>query len=140
MRTTAALTMTLASLLLGACGSTHDAVTTRTVTVEQQANAPAGASQTKPSPVAKVPARTEPNLIAEAEAKAVLHGKAKVHLRQFAQALRGYASCMRANGVAYPSPNVGGHGQVDTKLDTTTAQFKAAEAKCTAQRLAKYGG
>jgi hypothetical protein len=138
-RTAVALTTTLAALVLGACGSSHGVVT-RTVTVPSEAAA--GGSQTKVPPAPGVPARTEPNLIAEAEAKAVLHGKSNARLHQLARALTSYASCMRANGVAYPRPHATPNGRVlDTRgLDTTTAQYKAANSKCTAQRLAKYGG
>ncbi|HEX5310009.1 MAG TPA: hypothetical protein VFW38_13135 [Solirubrobacteraceae bacterium] len=51
---------------------------------------------------------------------------------RFKQALAGFASCMRKNGVNVPSPNTSGKGPVfSTKgLNTESAQFKAAAAKC----------
>ena len=47
-------------------------------------------------------------------------------------ALNKFAACMRSNGVNVPAPNTSGSGPLfDTKgLDTTSASFKAAEAKC----------
>ena len=47
-------------------------------------------------------------------------------------ALAKFATCMRENGVNVPAPNTSGTGPVfDTKgIDTSSAQFKAAEAKC----------
>ena len=47
-------------------------------------------------------------------------------------ALNKFAACMRSNGVNVPAPNTSGNGPLfDTKgLDTTSASFKAAEAKC----------
>ncbi len=61
-------------------------------------------------------------------------GGAGARLRSpaFKQALTKFASCMRENGVNVPAPNTSGGGPVfDTKgIDTASAQFKAAEAKC----------
>jgi hypothetical protein len=50
----------------------------------------------------------------------------------FKAALAKFATCMRQNGVNVPAPNTSGSGPVfDTKgIDTSSAQFKAAEAKC----------
>jgi hypothetical protein len=50
----------------------------------------------------------------------------------FKTALTKFAACMRENGVNVPAPNTSGNGPVfDTKgIDTSSAQFKAAEAKC----------
>jgi hypothetical protein len=50
----------------------------------------------------------------------------------FQAALAKFATCMRQNGVNVPAPNTSGSGPVfDTKgIDTSSAQFKAAEAKC----------
>jgi hypothetical protein len=50
----------------------------------------------------------------------------------FKAALAKFATCMRENGVNVPAPNTSGSGPVfDTKgIDTSSAQFKAAEAKC----------
>jgi hypothetical protein len=48
------------------------------------------------------------------------------------QALTKFADCMRKNGVNVPEPNTSGNGPIfDTKgIDTASAQFKSAEAKC----------
>jgi len=50
----------------------------------------------------------------------------------FKQALAKFATCMRENGVNVPEPNTSGSGPIfNTKgLDTTSAQFKAAQSKC----------
>jgi hypothetical protein len=50
----------------------------------------------------------------------------------FQAALAKFASCMRQNGVSVPAPNTSGSGPVfNTKgIDTSSSQFKAAEAKC----------
>ncbi len=50
----------------------------------------------------------------------------------FKTALAKFATCMRQNGVNVPAPNTSGSGPVfDTKgIDTSSTQFKAAEAKC----------
>jgi hypothetical protein len=47
-------------------------------------------------------------------------------------ALTKFATCMRQNGVNVAAPNTSGKGPVfDTKnIDTSSAQFKTAEAKC----------
>jgi hypothetical protein len=57
---------------------------------------------------------------------------ARGHNPAFRQILSTFAACMRQNGVNLPSPNSSGTGPVfDTKgINTTSAQFKAAEAKC----------
>jgi hypothetical protein len=51
---------------------------------------------------------------------------------RYKQAVAKFAACMRENGVNLPEPNTSGTGPVfDTKgLNTGSAQFKAAEAKC----------
>jgi hypothetical protein len=48
------------------------------------------------------------------------------------QQLTKFAACMRTNGVKLPAPNASGKGPIfDTKgIDTTSAAFKAADAKC----------
>ncbi len=48
------------------------------------------------------------------------------------QALAKFAACMHENGVSLPAPNTSGKGPIfNTKgIDTTSATFKAAEAKC----------
>jgi hypothetical protein len=50
----------------------------------------------------------------------------------FKAALAKFATCMRQNGVNVPAPNTSGKGPVfDTKgIDTSSTQFKTAEAKC----------
>ena len=50
----------------------------------------------------------------------------------FKAALTKFATCMRENGVNVPAPNTSGNGPIfNTKgIDTSSAQFKAAEAKC----------
>lgn len=50
----------------------------------------------------------------------------------YQQAIAKFASCMRENGVNVPQPNTSGNGPVfNTKgLNPSSAQFKAAEAKC----------
>src|SRR5271166_462995 len=52
----------------------------------------------------------------------------------FQQALAKFSACMTENGVKLPAPNTSGKGPIfNTKgVDTTSAQFKAADAKCRA--------
>jgi hypothetical protein len=59
-------------------------------------------------------------------------GGARFKSPAFQAALAKFATCMRENGVNVPAPNTSGNGPVfDTKgIDTTSAKFKAAEAKC----------
>jgi hypothetical protein len=59
-------------------------------------------------------------------------GGARFKSPAFKAALAKFATCMRENGVNVPAPNTSGAGPVfDTKgIDTSSAQFKAAEAKC----------
>ncbi len=59
-------------------------------------------------------------------------GGARFKSPAFKSALAKFATCMRENGVNVPAPNTSGTGPVfDTKgIDTSSAQFKAAEAKC----------
>jgi hypothetical protein len=59
-------------------------------------------------------------------------GGARFKSPAFQAALAKFATCMRENGVNVPAPNTSGSGPVfDTKgIDTSSAQFKAAEAKC----------
>lgn len=56
-------------------------------------------------------------------------------------ALTKFASCMRSNGINLPAPNTSGTGPVfDTKgLDTTSAAFKAADAKCSPDLPQTFG-
>jgi hypothetical protein len=50
----------------------------------------------------------------------------------FKQALTKFATCMNENGVAIPKANTSGNGPIFNSkgLDTSSAKFKAAEAKC----------
>jgi hypothetical protein len=59
-------------------------------------------------------------------------GAARFDSPTFKAALAKFATCMRQNGVNVPAPNTSGSGPVfDTKgIDTSSTQFKAAEAKC----------
>ncbi|HEY3866419.1 MAG TPA: hypothetical protein VGL54_10090 [Solirubrobacteraceae bacterium] len=59
-------------------------------------------------------------------------GTARFDSPAFKTALAKFATCMRQNGVNVPAPNTSGKGPVfDTKgIDTSSAQFKTAEAKC----------
>jgi hypothetical protein len=58
-----------------------------------------------------------------------------------AQRFAKFAACMRKNGVKLPQPNTSGKGPIfDTKgIDTRSASFKAADAKC-APELGPSGG
>jgi hypothetical protein len=59
-------------------------------------------------------------------------GAARFNSPTFKAALAKFATCMRQNGVNVPAPNTSGSGPVfDTKgIDTSSAQFRTAEAKC----------
>jgi hypothetical protein len=59
-------------------------------------------------------------------------GGARIKSPAFEQALTKFAACMREHGVNVPTPNTSGNGPIfDTKgLNTSSAQFRAAEAKC----------
>jgi ABC-type glycerol-3-phosphate transport system substrate-binding protein len=59
-------------------------------------------------------------------------GGARFNSPAFKAALTKFATCLRQNGVNVPAPNTSGKGPVfDTKgIDTSSAQFKAAETKC----------
>jgi hypothetical protein len=50
----------------------------------------------------------------------------------FKQAIANFAQCMRQNGVNVPAPKTSGGGPIfnSAGIDTKSAQFKAAEAKC----------
>ena len=58
------------------------------------------------------------------------------------QALAKFAACMSENGVKIPAPNTSGNGPVfDTKgIDTASAKFKAADAKCMKQLFGGFRG
>jgi hypothetical protein len=59
-------------------------------------------------------------------------GGARFNSPVFKTALAKFATCLRQNGVNVPTPNTSGKGPVfDTRgIDTSSAQFKAAETKC----------
>lgn len=58
-----------------------------------------------------------------------------------ATALTKFAACMRSHGINLPTANTSGSGPVfNTKgLNTTSAAFKAAEAKCSSDLPAGFG-
>ncbi len=60
----------------------------------------------------------------------------------FKQALAKFASCMREHGENVPAPNTSGKGPIfSTKgLNTTSAQFKSAQLKCSADLRASFQG
>jgi hypothetical protein len=59
-------------------------------------------------------------------------GGARFKSPAYKAALAKFATCLNQNGVKVPAPNTSGNGPVfDTKgINTSSAQFKAAEAKC----------
>jgi hypothetical protein len=60
----------------------------------------------------------------------------------FRRALVKFADCMRENGVKIPEPNTSGKGPIFTTkgINTSSAQFRAAEAKCSADLRSSFGG
>jgi hypothetical protein len=98
-------------------------------------------SSTGTSDVAKTTASVAATQTASGGGSAGLKGGAAVGRSHSAgrtngAALRGalvkFASCLRENGVKLPAPNTAGKGPVfDTKgVNTKSAQFRAAETKC----------
>jgi hypothetical protein len=67
-------------------------------------------------------------------------GGARFKSPAFQAALAKFATCLRENGVNVPAPNTSGNGPVfDTKgIDTSSAKFKAAEAKCQSDLRAAF--
>ncbi len=61
-------------------------------------------------------------------------GAARLKNPTYQKALAKFATCMRENGVNVPQPNTSGTGPVFNikGLNTASAQFKAAETKCSA--------
>jgi hypothetical protein len=61
---------------------------------------------------------------------------------QYRAALTKFAACMRSNGVKLPAPNTSGTGAVfNTKgLNTSSASFKSADAKCQSDLPAAFAG
>jgi hypothetical protein len=56
--------------------------------------------------------------------------------------LTAFAACMRSNGVNLPAPNTSGKGPVfnTSGLNTSSAQFKGAQAKCASTLQAAFAG
>ncbi len=91
-----------------------------------------------------------PNGVTRAQMQAALKkcgGGASAGLRNFntpayKQALTKFAACMRENGVNVPAPNTSGSGPVfNTKgLNTSSAQFRSAEAKCRTDLAGTFRG
>jgi hypothetical protein len=69
-------------------------------------------------------------------------GGARFKSPAFQAALAKFATCLRENGVDVPAPNTSGKGPVfDTKgINTSSAQFKSAEAKCQSDLRAAFRG
>ncbi len=59
----------------------------------------------------------------------------------YRNALTAYVACMSSNGVKLPTPNTSGKGPVfnTTNINTTSAQFKAAAAKCQSVLRSAFG-
>ena len=59
-------------------------------------------------------------------------GGARFNSPVFKQALSKFAACMRENGVSLPAPNTSGNGPIfnSKSLNTSSAQFRSAQAKC----------
>lgn len=67
-------------------------------------------------------------------------GTRRLQSPAFKQALTNFAACMRESGVHIPAPNTSGNGPIfDTKgIDTTSSQFRTAEAKCRSNLTAAF--
>jgi hypothetical protein len=61
-----------------------------------------------------------------------LGGAGRFSSPAYRNALTAYATCMSSNGIKLPTPNTSGKGPVfnTTSINTSSAQFKAAAAKC----------
>ena len=59
-------------------------------------------------------------------------GAGRANSPAFKQAVTKFAACMHENGINVPTPNTSGTGPVfnTTGLNTSSAQFKTAQAKC----------
>lgn len=68
-------------------------------------------------------------------------GSGRFNSPAFKAALAKFASCMSSHGVKLPAPNTSGTGPVfNTKgLNTTSAAFKAADAKCAPDLRGRFG-
>ncbi len=62
-------------------------------------------------------------------------GVARLKSPVYQKAIANFATCMRENGVNVPQPNTSGKGPIFNikGLNTASAQFKAAETKCSVQ-------
>jgi len=70
-------------------------------------------------------------------------GVARLNNPVYQKAIAKFATCMRENGVNVPPPNTSGKGPIFSVkgLNTASAQFKAAESKCSVQlQGARPGG
>jgi len=69
-------------------------------------------------------------------------GGARLKSPAFKAALAKFATCLNQNGVKVPAPNTSGTGPVfNTKgIDTSSAQFRAADRKCSATLRGAFGG
>lgn len=69
-------------------------------------------------------------------------GAARFKSPAFKAALTKFASCLRENGVKLPPPNTSGTGPIfNTKgINTASAQFKAAESKCSSALRGAFRG
>ncbi len=67
-------------------------------------------------------------------------GAGRFNSPAFRTAVTAFAVCMRQNGIALPTPNTSGNGPVfDTKgIETKSAQFTAARAKCQSKLSGAY--
>lgn len=68
-------------------------------------------------------------------------GLRRLSIPAYRAALAKFAACMRQNGINLPAPNVTGNGPIfNTKgLNTTSASFKAANAKCQPNLRGSFG-
>jgi hypothetical protein len=69
-------------------------------------------------------------------------GGARLKSPVYKAALAKFASCMTENGVKVPAPNTSGKGPIfDTKgINTASAQFRAAESKCSSALRGAFRG
>jgi hypothetical protein len=67
-----------------------------------------------------------------------LRGAARFNSPTAKAAFTNFAACMRENGVSLPAPNTSGNGPVFSTrgLNTASAQFRSAQAKCQSILLA----
>ncbi|HWX95941.1 MAG TPA: hypothetical protein VNZ01_03730 [Solirubrobacteraceae bacterium] len=164
----AALLLSLAILVLAACGGSSSGSTSPSSSTGSTSSAPTGAAGGRFAAVREclqkngitLPRRTPgqgrpqgggllgaggtrplPSGVTRAQYEAALQkcgagsfggGGARFSGTAFKQALPKFAACMRENGINLPAPNTSGNGPVfNTKgLNTSSAQFRGAQAKC----------